>query len=218
MSFKRRDKLEFLTRVSRVFWPKGGWARAVRYLSHRLQRIPDSPSRIARGISIGVFIAFTPFFGLHFVLSAALGYLLRGNVLAALLATFIGNPVTYVPMALVSLRAGYLVLGNAHALPHAPAAAEVGKSFFVALKDLAANLKAVVSGVPQDWSALLVFWETVFFPSLIGGALVGFCAGVAAYYVCRPMITMYQKRRLSKLKARILALGKKSKNAKSSSD
>ena len=62
----------------------------------------------------GVFVCFTPFFGLHFVLATAIAWAIRGNILAALLATFFGNPLTFPIIAEVSLEIGSRILG----LPH----------------------------------------------------------------------------------------------------
>jgi len=109
--FKRRDKRPIWQVVKEFFWPRGGWARAAHYVKHRLRRLPDSPARIARGIFAGVFTTFTPFFGLHFIVAALIAFVMRGNILAALLSTFFGNPLTYVPIAMASLRTGYWMLG-----------------------------------------------------------------------------------------------------------
>ena len=76
------------------FWPRGGWGRAARYVQHRLHRLPDTPETIARGIFAGVFTTFTPLYGLHFIVAATLAWLVRGNIIAALLGTFFGNPLT----------------------------------------------------------------------------------------------------------------------------
>ena len=94
MVFRRRDRRPIKTIVSEFFLPRGGWSRAAQYVVHRLSRLPDPPHRIARGIFAGVFISFTPFFGFHFLGAAAIAWSLRGNILAALLATFFGNPLT----------------------------------------------------------------------------------------------------------------------------
>ena len=94
------------------FYPRGGWARAFEYVKLRLNRLPGSPEQIARGIWAGVFASFTPFFGLHFLLSALIAVILRGNILAALLGTFIGNPLTYVPIAWVGIQSGHMILGD----------------------------------------------------------------------------------------------------------
>ena len=94
--FRRRDRPAFALRAARALWPRGGWHRAFLYIRHRVRRLPDTPEKIARGIWAGVFTTFTPFYGLHFILSLILARLMNGNILAALLATFFGNPLTYV--------------------------------------------------------------------------------------------------------------------------
>lgn len=112
MVFKRRDRRPILDVLLRFFWPKGGWGRAFYYVKHRLHRLPDTPQRIARGIFAGVYTTFTPFYGLHFIHAAALARVMNGNILAALLATFFGNPLTYLPIGIVSLKTGHFLLGN----------------------------------------------------------------------------------------------------------
>ena len=67
MVFKRRNPRTWLRTVAEVFYPRGGWRRAVSYVIHRLRRLPDPPHKIARGVAAGVFVCFTPFFGFHFV-------------------------------------------------------------------------------------------------------------------------------------------------------
>ncbi|MCX8509052.1 MAG: DUF2062 domain-containing protein, partial [Rhodobacteraceae bacterium] len=102
MVFRRRDRRPVLRALTELIFPRGGWKRATQYVIHRLRRLPDPPHRIARGIFAGVFISFTPFFGFHFFGAIAIAMVLRGNVLAALLATFFGNPVTTPLIALGS--------------------------------------------------------------------------------------------------------------------
>ena len=98
-------------------YPKGGWGRAISYVLHRLRRLPDPPHRIARGVAAGVFVCYTPFFGLHFFLAAFLAFLMQGNIVAALLATFFGNPVTFPLIAAACLELGNWMLGTDYGLP-----------------------------------------------------------------------------------------------------
>ncbi|HKK86405.1 MAG TPA: DUF2062 domain-containing protein, partial [Roseovarius sp.] len=93
MVFKRRDKRPLWKAVADFLWPRGGWTRAFHYVKHRLRRLPDPPHRIARGIFAGIFVTFSPFFGLHFFLAASLAWVMRGNIVASLLSTFVGNPL-----------------------------------------------------------------------------------------------------------------------------
>jgi len=206
--FKRRDKRPMWKVVADVFWPKGGWARAFRYIQHRLRRLPDPPHRIARGIFAGIFVTFTPFFGLHLLLAVILSWAMRGNVVAALLATFFGNPLTFVPIAAVSLQTGYYLLGMRKA---AETAVEhtIGGAFVGAGRDLKHNLIAVFTDARADWSELAAFYNEVFLPYMIGGLIPGAFAGLAGYYVSLPLIQAYQNRRKGALRAKWVALREK---------
>jgi uncharacterized protein (DUF2062 family) len=186
-------------------WPRGGWGRAAQYVRHRLRRLPDSPERIARGIMAGVFTTFTPFYGLHFLVAGLLAWMMRGNVLAALLGTFFGNPLTYVPIGVIALQTGHFLLGTRPPASHAHMA--LGDKFVAAGRDLWDNLIALFTGVPPHWDGLLLFYDEVFFPYLIGGLIPGVLAAVASYYISLPLIGAYQKRRRAKIerKAALLA-------------
>lgn len=98
--------------LAEFLYPRGGWTRAFHYLKHRVRRLPDSPERIARGIWAGVFSACTPFYTLHFVVAYLMGRIIRGNILAALMSTFFGNPLTYLPIGLSALKIGNFLLGT----------------------------------------------------------------------------------------------------------
>jgi uncharacterized protein (DUF2062 family) len=191
-----------------VLWPKGGWTRAATYVKHRLNRLPDSPHRIARGIMAGVFTVFTPFYGLHFFIAAGFALLLRGNVVAALLGTFVGNPLTYVPIGVISLQTGYAILGR-------PTLAEdelnrsLGRKFVDAGEDFWHNVVSIFSDKTADWTHLILFYHEVFFPYMIGGLLPGIVMALAAYYITLPIITAYQNRRRGLLRAKWAAMKEK---------
>ncbi|MEM5476218.1 DUF2062 domain-containing protein [Pacificibacter sp. AS14] len=187
-------------------WPRGGWSRAVRYMKLRLNRLPGTPDSIARGVFVGVFTAFTPFFGLHFVIAAILAKLMRGNVLAAILATFAGNPLTYLPIAVVSLKTGHFILGSE--FDSYKERSFVGK-FYDATHDLLYNIKALVTDDVANWDGVLRFGNDVFYPYLVGGLVAGILAGSAAYYVSLPMFAAFQKRRRGRLKAKLEELRRK---------
>lgn len=86
--FKRRDPKPFFRSLQEFVWPRGGWSRAIQYVNHRVRRLPDTPEKIARGIWAGVFTTFTPFYGLHFFVAMFFATIMRGNILASLMATF----------------------------------------------------------------------------------------------------------------------------------
>ena len=110
--FRRRERRGPLRIIAAAFYPPGGWRRALSYIAHRLRRLPDTPGRIARGAAAGVFVTFTPFFGLHFLAAAVVAWLVRGNIIAALLGTFVGNPFTFPIIAASAIELGAMILGH----------------------------------------------------------------------------------------------------------
>ena len=162
-----------------VVAPRGGWGRAFEYWRHRMQRLPDSPTRIALGVACGVYVSFTPFFGLHFVVAAALAWVLRANVLASAIGTFFGNPLTFPIIAAVSLELGALYFGS-------PIASDE-------IKDLGFIELAIL--FLQNVHELVV-------PYLVGGLAPGLISAVISYFIVKAVVASYQKRRRAKLISR----------------
>ncbi len=197
--FKRRDRLTWTGRLQALVWPRGGWRRGLRYVWVRLTRLPDPPHRIARGIWAGIFVSFTPLFGLHILAGAILAWIMRGNILASLLATLVGNPLTFPLIAVTSMQLGHLLLGNA---AEAPAAAHILVAFAQAGGEFWANVKAVFTTEPTRWSKLYGFYDGFFLPYLVGGIIPGVVAATAGYFASLPMITAYQALRDKRRQAR----------------
>lgn len=93
--FRRRQKLSWGARTREAIWPRAGWRRSARYLFRRLARIKGSPYTLAAGFACGAAISFTPFVGLHFIISAIVAWFIRANVVSALIGTAVGNPWTF---------------------------------------------------------------------------------------------------------------------------
>lgn len=208
MVFKRRDRLPWWKATQQFLWPKGGWGRAFSYVRHRVRRLPDPPHRIARGIFAGVFVSFSPLFGMHFFVAALIAWLMRGNIVASLLSTFFGNPLTFVPIAAISLQTGYWVLGMRN-MPDFQEHGTLGSKFVGAWQDLKHNVAALFTDETADWTDLRIFFDEVYFPYLIGGILPGVLAGLVAYYASLPVIEAYQNRRKGRIKAKIEAFKEK---------
>jgi len=84
----------------------------------RLLAIDDPPERTALAFSIGVFIAFSPFLGLHTILATFIAFVFRFNKIAIYTGTFINNPlVTLVPIIIASYSIGAFVLGRPLRIP-----------------------------------------------------------------------------------------------------
>ena len=180
------------------FYPRGGWYRAATYVLHRIRRLPDPPHRISRGIAAGVFVCFTPFFGLHFLAAAILAFVLRGNILAALLATFFGNPVTFPIIAELSTTLGAKMLHQPVDV-HLP---QIMHGFGEALGDIRFNIRAIFTTDKAHWGGVMHFYKRIILPYTIGGIIPGIITALTFYALSRPVITAYQKRRIKKLKTR----------------
>lgn len=203
MIFKRRDPKPFLRKMAELLWPRGGWGRAFHYVKHRVRRLPDSPKRIARGIWAGVFITFTPLFGFHFLGAVMIARAMKGNILASLMATFVGNPLTFVFITLASLKTGHWMLGTE--LEEGELRA-LSRKFADAGSDLWHNFLAVFTPEKMDWSGLAIFSRDVFYPYLMGGIVSGIFFGTIAYYLSVPLLRAYQKRRRGLIKQKFEAL------------
>lgn len=206
MVFRRRDRRGILRIIWEAVYPKGGWTRAYTYVTHRLRRLPGTPEEIARGIAVGVFTSFTPFYGLHFVVAAILAIATRSSILASLLGTFFGNPLTYIPIGASALGTGYAILGMR---PQTDFEDGLGRRFANAMGDLWNNFTAMFTSAEADWTYLADFWHTVFFPWLIGGVPPGLICAVVIYFLSVPTIRVYKNRRKGRLTAKLAELRKK---------
>jgi uncharacterized protein (DUF2062 family) len=174
MIFKRRDKPPLMERLREAVYPRKGLWRGMDYIRKRLHRLPDSPHRIALGFACGAAASFTPFFGFHIVLAAVLGWVLRGNILAAVFGTVVGNPLTFPFIAAFSLETGWRILGTVS--------------------------RATESDFSVGW--LLANIELIFLPYLVGGILPGLLCGVVCYWFIGPIVEAYQNRRRRRLAER----------------
>jgi uncharacterized protein (DUF2062 family) len=195
--FKRRTPRSYVQIVGEAFYPRGGWTRAAWYVGYRLRRLPDPAHRISRGIFAGVFVSFTPLYGLHFLAAALIAWIIRGNILAALLATFVGNPITFPFIAAFSVEFGSWILGK----PPVPLP-KIFLSFSQASGEIWANFRALFTPAAAEWERLPSFFSEIFIPYLIGGIVPGIVAGLVAYWLANPIIASYQRGRIHKLKER----------------
>lgn len=178
--FKRRDRLPFGERIKLFFAPRKGWRRGIEYLSLRMQRLPDSAESIALGFACGVYASFTPFFGFHFVVAAALAWLFRANLYASAIGTFFGNPLTFGFIMYFCLKLGGILVGID--------------------PELAAGLKSM--DFVDKLVLLLTNIPTLVVPYFVGGFIPGVVFAVISFYLLRPIVRAYQRRRRNKLMER----------------
>ena len=149
----------------------------------RLLALDDPPERTALAFSIGVFIAFSPFLGLHTVTATLIAFVFRFNKVAIYSGTFINNPfLTLVPIILVSYALGALLLGR----PLAPPAEGVEL------------LKEPHLLTADYWRRLSVHGRDVLLPFAVGGTALSVVCSLAAYPVTLRLLRANARRKEAK--------------------
>jgi len=194
MVFKRRNPRSLSGWAREMVYPRGGFRRATQYVMHRMRRLPDEPERVARGFAAGVFISFTPFFGFHFLGAVVIAWALRGNILAALLGTFVGNPVTTPIIAISSVGLGQWMMG----IPGMMELPQIGRAFGQAGTQVWENVSAIFTPRVMHWDHLREFFHDIYLPYLIGGILPGIAVSVLFYWLTVPLVRAYQRMRSNK--------------------
>ena len=197
--FKRRERRSIFRFFYEVIFSLKGISRAIEYVGIRLKRIPDTPHKISLGMSCGIFASFTPLFGLHFLIAGLLSYLLRANVLASLIGTFVGNPITFPIITVFNLKLGEWILGSSEY-----SSGDGGKIFegfldfiFLIYKSFFTEGSIGENNVPK----MNEFLNEIFIPYSLGGLILGIFIAVVSYFLLRPLVATYQKKR-SALKAK----------------
>jgi uncharacterized protein (DUF2062 family) len=170
MLFRRREAESFLERVRVHLWPRRSWSRSTRYIVHRLRRLSATPHAVALGFAAGVFAATTPFLGTHMIMAALLAWIIGGSIVAALLGTFFGNPITYPFLWVGTYEVGHLMLGGGSE----PARIDLSSGIFQ-------------SSIDQLWPILK--------PMSLGAIPIGLGLAALSYALVRPMVNAYQHRR-----------------------
>ncbi len=88
--------------------------RTIRYFYLRLFRIKTTPHSLALGLSIGVLVGFLPTLPIQSIWAVGLAFLVGGSKLAAMLGTWVANPITFVPMIVLNAEIGDLLLPGLH--------------------------------------------------------------------------------------------------------
>ena len=135
--------------------------RTIRYLYLRFLRIRKDPEEIARGLAVGTVVGLSPFFGLHMLLAVALAMLVKGNKFMAVLATWIGNPVTFSVILYADYKVGRWLLGG--------------------------RVEPLRRLSLHPYEVLHAGWD-ILAPLTVGGLVVGVLAAVPVYFLLAPLI------------------------------
>ncbi|OIP94052.1 MAG: hypothetical protein AUK26_00700 [Syntrophaceae bacterium CG2_30_58_14] len=134
----------------------------------RFISLKGEPAQIAAGLAIGVFVGVTPTIPFHTAIIVLIGLLLRQNIAAAYLGSWIiSNPLTIPLFYVTQYEIGRLLLG-------------MERSRFAIADYTLSSIAAL------GWEILL--------PLLTGGILMAPFFAVPAYFVARRLISSIRAR------------------------
>ncbi len=146
----------------------------------RLLAVDDPPERTALAFSVGVFIAFSPFLGLHTIMATLIAFLFRFNKVAIYAGTFVNNPfLTLVPIIAASYALGALLMGRPLSLP------DEGWQLLREPHLLTAAY----------WRQLFTHLRDIVLPFSIGGMVLSIVLSLAAYPVTLKLLRARQGKR-----------------------
>ena len=133
--------------------------------------LDDPPSRLALSLAVGVFISFTPFYGLQTLLAIGAALALRLNRAATVTGAWLNLP-WFAPLIYASaLRVGTLIVPDPEGIRGAWLAQVLSQPGSLSWRDLPALL------------------DQVSLPLLVGTSLLGSVAGVVTYAVSFRLIS-----------------------------
>jgi uncharacterized protein (DUF2062 family) len=147
------------------------WRKAsLRDFLRRLLSLGESPHRTALAFSIGVFLGFSPFWGLHALTGLALSFVFGLNRVAILVGVFVNTPWTMAPVASLGTALGFLIMGTR------PRMVDLGEMSLLS-RDL--------------WQAAV---SDFLWPFFLGNMILAVFAAVLAYFVFRWILVQNAKR------------------------
>lgn len=159
-----------------------GWYRTKRFIKYRVLHVDDTPHRIALGVAIGCFLAWTPTIGLQMVLVVLLAAMLRANKLVGVPFVWISNPLTIIPIYYPNYWLGCKLSGST-AMRTPQAWREMISPIF--------NESLGWWGAMRE---LLKLSMEIAVPLWIGSVLIGLFVGGMAYWATYTGVVQYRKR------------------------
>lgn len=174
--FNRRVQEPLGVRIQNLVWPRLGLRRWAQYIWYRIHRIQDTPHKIAIGLAVGVFVTFTPYMGLHFILAAICAWMFGGSIIASAIGTFIGNPFTFPFIWLMTYNLGNTLIG-----------VDTTEEFTYELTF------STIFHHPG------YFFDHLLLPMTLGGLIIGAIVGMMFYWPVLRFVQSYQERRRARL-------------------
>jgi uncharacterized protein (DUF2062 family) len=135
----------------------------------RMRQLEGNPHSLALGMAVGIFVSITPIIPLQTVVAIALAFMVRGSKSAAVLGTWLSNPLTIPVVYYANYKLGCMLLGYPKTLD------SIAFDSFSQLMEL----------------GLEVTWAMV-----VGGVVIGAVLGFFTYFITlRVFITIRRRAR-----------------------
>jgi uncharacterized protein len=158
--------------------------RTAKYYYLKFLRLQGDPHSLALGAAIGLFVGITPTIPLHSALIIILAWLLRGNIVAALIAAMaISNPLTWLPQYYFCWRVGNWLLPGQLSWQRIQTILEVFGSD---------------AGFKQSLTSLGQLGLEAIAVMLVGGILLAIPFTCAGYFFTFKFFSILRKKRLEK--------------------
>ena len=163
------------------------WSR-IKKTAQQILHLGDSPRRTALAFAIGVFLAFSPLYGLHTISVFVFAWAFRLNAVAILAGSFINNPWTVIPILGSTMWIGLKLvpIGDPHTLD-------------LVLQDLVILIQTATVrnhfNIPILWQQ----FKPYLFPFVVGATALGIVCSLIAYPLVLFALRRYHEtqRRLS---------------------
>ncbi len=129
--------------------------------------MPASNYAISSGFACGSMVSFTPLLGLHFILAVIFAFLIRGNFIAALIGTVVGNPITFPFIWGLIYKVGTYVTNIEHV--------DISRKI---------NFDMIINQTYE-----------IFFPMLLGGIIIAPLIWIISYFLIYSFISSYKRRK-----------------------
>ena len=158
-----------------------------------LIRLRGTPQAIARGIAVGMVVAFTPTIGFQTLIALGTATLLNANRPVSIVPTWLTNPITIPPVYAFTYYLGSFFWPG-------PDPADVSRAMIAATKELESlDLLAIRAQL----GVFLDLGLDVFMPMWIGGLMIGAVAAAVAYpLTLRTVVRLRERRRRRRARRR----------------
>ena len=169
---------------------KKAYDKFKRFIKLRILHANDSPHRIALGVSLGLFVAWTPAFGLHILIALGLSILLRANKFLAVACVWVSNPFTLIFIYYPNYYVGRMVLKSFDSGDGMATDAQVNAM----LSQLSPGVFFSRFFEVEFWNGILR-WLGLIGPELwVGSLIMGFLIAAVAYVLTFYFVIQHRKK------------------------